>query len=73
MFKRFKIIVRDMFGVKPLFYSFVDKDIIVASEIKSILAYKKRCVVDKDGLCELLGMGPSHSVGKTIYKENAKS
>ena len=63
------MIVRDMFGVKPLFYSFIDKDIIVASEIKSILAYKKRCVVDKDGLCELLGMGPSHSVGKTIYKD----
>ena len=62
------LIVRDMFGVKPLFYSFIDNDIIVASEIKAILAYKKRAVVDVEGLHELLGMGPSHSIGKTIYK-----
>lgn len=62
------MVVRDMFGVKPLFYSFIGKDIIVASEIKSILAYKKKAVVDSEGLCELLGMGPSHSVGKTMYK-----
>ena len=62
------LIARDMFGVKPLFYSFIDNDIIVASEIKAILAYKKKAIVDEEGLCELLGMGPSHSVGKTIYK-----
>lgn len=62
------MIVRDMFGVKPLFYSFIGKDIMVASEIKSILAYRKKAVVDREGLCELLGMGPSHSEGKTIYK-----
>lgn len=61
--------VRDMFGVKPLYYSVVDKDIIIASEIKAILAYTKNAVVNSEGLCELLGMGPSHSQGKTVYKD----
>lgn len=63
------LIVRDMFGVKPLYYTFVEDDIIVASEIKSILEYTDKRVVDREGLCELLGMGPSHSVGKTVYKD----
>lgn len=62
------LIVRDMFGVKPLYYSFIDDDIIVGSEIKAILAYKKDAVITNEGLCELLGMGPSHSVGKTLFK-----
>ena len=60
--------VRDMFGVKPLYYTIYKDDLIVASEIKSILKYIGEAVVDKDGLCELLGMGPSHSQGKTVYK-----
>lgn len=62
------IAARDMFGVKPLYYSFIDNDIIIASEIKAILNYKGDAVVDKEGLCELMGMGPSHSVSKTVYK-----
>ena len=62
-------IVRDMFGVKPLYYTFYDKDIIVSSEIKSILEYTDKRVVNKEGLCELLGMGPSHSQGKTVFKD----
>lgn len=60
--------VRDMFGVKPLYYTIYNDDLIVASEIKSILKYVGEAVVNKDGLCELLGMGPSHSQGKTVYK-----
>ncbi len=62
-------IVRDMFGVKPLYYTFYNQDILVSSEIKSILEYTNHRVIDKDGLCELLGMGPSHSQGKTIFKD----
>lgn len=61
--------VRDMFGVKPLYYTIIDKDIFIASEIKAILEYKKEAIVNTEGLCELLGMGPSHSQGKTVYKD----
>ena len=60
--------VRDMFGVKPLYYTIYNNDIFIASEIKSILKYTKEAIINKDGICELLGMGPSHSKGKTIYK-----
>ena len=63
------LVVRDMFGVKPLYYTLIDNDLFVASEIKSILEYKKETVVNSEGLCELLGMGPSHSQGKTVYKD----
>ncbi len=62
-------IVRDMFGVKPLYYTVFEKDIIVSSELKSILAYTDKRIVTKEGLCELLGMGPSHSQSKTIFKD----
>lgn len=62
------LIVRDMFGVKPLYYTFYHNDIIVASEMKSILAYTDERIVDREGLCELLGMGPSHSQAKTVFK-----
>lgn len=59
---------RDMFGVKPLYYTIINNDIFIASEIKAILEYTKEAVVNKEGLCELLAMGPSHSQGKTVYK-----
>lgn len=62
------IIARDQFGVKPLYYTIINNDILVASEIKAILKYTNEAVVNTEGLCELLGMGPSHSLGKTIYK-----
>lgn len=62
------LIARDMFGVKPLYYAMVGQDIFVSSEIKSILAYQEEAVINEEGLCELLGMGPSHSEGKTVYK-----
>ena len=62
-------VARDMFGVKPLYYTFYDRDIIVSSELKSILEYTGKRVVNKEGLCELLGMGPSHSQAKTVFKD----
>ena len=62
------LLVRDIFGIKPLYYSFYDNDIIVSTEIKSILEYTNNRIIDDEGLSELIGMGPSHSLGKTIYK-----
>lgn len=62
------IAARDMFGVKPLYYTIIDNDLLIASEIKAILKYKNEALIDSEGLCELFGMGPSHSQGKTIFK-----
>lgn len=61
-------IARDKIGIKPLYYAIYNDDIIISSEIKGILKYIGEAVVDKEGLCELLGMLPSHTPGKTIYK-----
>lgn len=61
-------IARDHVGVKPLYYTFIDGDIMVASEIKALLPYMDKVIVNREGICELFGMGPSSSLGKTIYK-----
>ena len=60
---------RDHLGVKPLFYYLKDDDLIISSEIKAILMYIGKCVVDKTGIKELLGLGPSLSPGSTLYKD----
>ena len=59
---------RDHLGVKPLFYSYNDDTLVFASEIKSILCYQEKAIVNREGILELLGLGPSVSPGKTIYK-----
>lgn len=60
---------RDHLGVKPLFYYLKDDDLVISSEIKAILMYIGKCVVDKTGIKELLGLGPSLSPGSTLYKD----
>ncbi|MCD7809083.1 MAG: asparagine synthase (glutamine-hydrolyzing) [Erysipelotrichaceae bacterium] len=62
-------IARDPLGVKPLFY-YVDSDetMVIASEIKSILCFIGKAIVDKRGIKELLGLGPSLTPEHTLYK-----
>lgn len=62
-------VARDHLGVKPLFYLYKDHELLVASEIKCILKYLKKAVVTDNGIKELLGLGPSVTPGKTIYKD----
>ena len=62
-------IARDPLGVKPLYYYVHDKTIVIASEIKCILEYIGKAVVDKEGVKQLLGLGPSLTPGETIYKD----
>jgi len=62
-------VARDQLGIKPLYYGLDDETIIIASEIKSILAYLGKAVVDKEGIKELLALGPSLTPGHTIYKD----
>lgn len=61
-------VARDHLGVKPLYYYHKDDIFIASSEIKCILAYLQKAVVNTEGIKELLGLGPSVSPGKTIYK-----
>jgi asparagine synthase (glutamine-hydrolysing) len=60
---------RDRLGVKPLFFSEHKEGILFASEMKSILAHPEiRTVLDREGLAEVFGLGPSRSPGVGIFK-----
>ena len=62
-------IARDRFGINPLYYTIKDDNLIFGSEIKAILEYPQMdAVLDKIGISELFGIGPSHSPGKTPFK-----
>ena len=53
-------LVRDQFGIKPLYYTVIDNTIVFASEVKSLLAYPRVEVsIDKQGICELFGVRTS--------------
>jgi len=63
-------LARDRFGIKPLYYTRKNGCIIFASEIKGILANSDiEAVLDKDGLCEVLGLGPAHTCGCGVFKD----
>lgn len=61
------ILGRDRLGVKPLYYTIFNDDIVFASEIKSIINYTNYRTVSKEGLRMLLAASPMSDEGKTIY------
>jgi len=61
---------RDRLGVKPLFYTIKQNTLIFSSELKGLLSFPDmKAVVDKEGLCEVLGLGPAKTYGKGVFKE----
>ncbi|QPC46036.1 asparagine synthase (glutamine-hydrolyzing) [Mangrovibacillus cuniculi] len=61
---------RDRLGVKPLFYLENKDGFFFASEIKAILAHPSvEAAVDRQGLGEMLGLGPSRPPGSGIFKD----
>ena len=60
---------RDHIGIKPLYYTTTNSNFIFASEIKSILEHNEvESVLDKQGIQELIGIGPAHTPGTTIFQ-----
>lgn len=61
---------RDRFGVKPLFYTRINDDIVFASELKSLFEYPGITPkLDKTGLCELFAMSPARTQGIGVFKD----
>ena len=62
-------LVKDVFGIKPLYYTKVNDMFLVSSEIKGILGSKIiKPVLDKRGLEEFISLSPDHINGNTLYK-----
>ncbi len=67
--KKELILVRDHFGIKPLYYTIVDNTIIFASEVKALFKHPQVDItLDSISICELFGLGPAHTPGNGIFK-----
>ena len=63
-------LAKDRLGLKPLYYTKSKDSFIFATDIKDILNnYDVNAVLGKEELCELLGLGPAHTPGKTFFKD----
>lgn len=60
---------RDPLGVKPLYYTIKSDNFIFGSELKTLLAHPLVSPsMDEEGICEIFGLGPAHSLDSGIFK-----
>ncbi len=64
-------IATDRFGMKPLYFAFLENEIVVCSELRSIIRITDRRVVDENSLIQLFSQGfmlPDQSGIKGIHR-----
>ncbi|MDF2676260.1 MAG: hypothetical protein K0Q97_553 [Bacillota bacterium] len=63
-------LARDHLGVKPLFYSIKNNNLLFASQIKALLANPLvQPIVDEQGVMEIIGLGPARTLGNGVFKD----
>ena len=61
-------LVRDRLGVKPLFYTERDNDIIFSSEIKGVFSYPLiKPIINTKSLQSVFGLGPAKKQGNGVF------
>ena len=61
---------RDHFGVKPFYYCLLNDTLVFSSEVKALFEFPGiKPKIDKEGICELFGLGPAHTSGNGIFKD----
>lgn len=62
-------LARDRLGIFPLYYTNIHNTLIFSTEIKCILEHSEiDAKIGKDEICEIFGLGPAHTPGKTFFK-----
>ena len=63
------LLYRDRAGVKPLFYTCLDKTVVFSSEIKGLLSFPGiHPVLDHDGLNQIFSIGPARTRGNGVFR-----
>lgn len=63
------LLIRDRVGIKPLFYTMKESNMIFGSEIKAVLSFPGiEAKIDIEGLREIFGLGPARTAGIGVFK-----